>query len=88
MSLNLKALPGFAEWVREGVRAGHLEALAEFVDEKVGDTGYHCVQPHHAHINLGMQDAVRRVRRILRDPLGADEVVAAGPPATYGVSGS
>ena len=83
---ELKSYPGFADWVAEGRSRGFLQLLAESIDEEVGDTGYANAAPHLAHINLGVQDATRRIKKIVADPLAAMPAQAAAPPATYGVN--
>lgn len=82
---DLLKVQGFADWATTPDAQKFLPMLAEVVDTEVGDTGYAMPDPHWAHVNLGIQDAVRRVRRIISNPLMAPDERPAAPPATYGI---
>jgi hypothetical protein len=77
--------PQLREWLEEGLRSGHLYALGIMVDEAIGRGGYDVRDGAHlAHINLGAQETIRRVRMFLNNPLSA-KVVQQPPAPTYGV---
>lgn len=82
---EFKAIPGIIAWLDEGMTRGYCSALSDLIDEEIGDTGYHNRTPHEANINLGIQEAVRRVRAVLRDPVRRRRPAKAMPQATYGV---
>ena len=82
---QLKTDAKFVEWVATGQKLGYMFSLAELVDDEIGNTGYPNAQPHTAHINLGVQETVRRVRNLLRDPLN-DNRRPTVPQARYGTT--
>lgn len=76
---------GFAEWASTPESRQFLRMLARVVDTEVGASGYDMRHAHLAHVNLGIQDAVRRVCRIVEDPLRVDTSLPPLPRATYQV---
>lgn len=74
----------FMEWLSQGQRLGYMGSLAKLVDHEIGNGGYPNTQPHMAHINLGVQEAVRRVRTLLESPMKAPDPVH--QKASYGVT--
>lgn len=84
---DLRKNDKLVEWLQQGRALGHLHALSELVDHEIGQTGYAMTDPHFVHINLGIQDAVRRTRALLKDPLTV-QVKPMAPAPTYGVTPS
>lgn len=83
---DLRTLPGFAEWLERSDTAAFMGAIADMVDEEVGTVSYDLRHPHLVHVNYGIQDAVRLVRELLRDPLGKERTQRPSmPPPRYGV---
>jgi len=81
-----RAVPGFSDWCGRQDTKTFLTLMGEVVDEEVGASGYPINDPHLVHINFGVQDAVRRVRGILRDPTAIKiKPTPTLPPARYGV---
>lgn len=86
MTLNeLQKVKGFAEWAATTESRRFLSMLSEVIDTEVGESAYPMKDPHMVHINFGVQDAVRRVRRIVNDPLATPRVLPPLPRATYQV---
>lgn len=80
----LRTDEAFSEWVAQGRRMGFLSSLSELIDQEIGELGHPLSQPHHVHVNFGIQEAVRRIRRLVKDPLSPLSRVDS-PPATYGI---
>ncbi len=82
---DLLKVQGFADWATTPDAQKFLPLLAEVVDTEVGAAFYTMPEPHWVHINLGIQDAARRTRYIISNPLMAPDERPAAPPATYGI---
>lgn len=84
--LEMKTLPGFAEWVDEGNAKGFVQELAEMVESELTGVKVPDNQPHLSHINYGVEMAAKAAKILIRDPLGRKVTVEKqAPPARYGV---
>ena len=82
---DLIKVPGFAEWASTPEAQRFLPLLAEVVDHDIGASFYTMPEPHWVHVNLGIQDAVRRTRHILRNPLVPAPERGPTPRPHYGI---
>ena len=82
---DLRSIPGFTEWAERGEANGWFRAIADCVDDEIGNLGLPNSDPHESHINLGMQQAVRLTRQLICDPLMRKTQRLVLPKPSYGV---
>lgn len=75
----------FNDWLTDGKLQGHTQTLADEIDRLYGDTGTSAATPHGAHMALGEQLLVRKIRRHI-EQLPHPKQAPKLPPPDYGAA--